>query len=345
MKILFLHPKAKVSNNHDLPISVIICAHNEEENLKSYLSQILEQDYIDFEVIVVNDGSTDGTLDVLHYYEKQYPHLRIISIHESEKMTFGKKRALDLGIQNAKNPYLLLTDADCFPESSYWIAKMSKYFDEKHRMVLGVAPYCHNVSFLHDIIRYETITTLIQYVNYALWHIPYMGVGRNLGYTKELYNEVGGMSSHENIISGDDDLFVQQAVQYTQVAVCMEKETYLYSQAPDTWKKWWKQKTRHYTTGGWYSWKHQLLLGLFIASKVLVYLIIIYFILLGIMNINIVSTFVVFLSLMSIIVHLISHKYSLGIKGFQVVYLDIIFVMTMIVQGIQSKMIHRKDWK
>ncbi|MCO5233603.1 MAG: glycosyltransferase [Chitinophagales bacterium] len=345
MRMLFLKPRVKVNNIQHLPISVVICAHNEEENLKSYLQQILEQEYPDFEVLVVNDGSTDGTLEVLNSLAKKYSHLKIISIQAEDKIGSGKKRALDLGIRSSKNPYLLLTDADCSPESKYWIKNMSNYFSEEHQIILGIAPYRHQGTFLHDIVRYETLITLIQYVSYALWKIPYMGVGRNIAYSKKLYNVVGGMSSHIEMISGDDDLFVQEAVKYTQVAICMEKSTYMYSQAPATWKQWWKQKTRHYTTGGMYSWPHQFLLGIFILTKISVYVLIIYYLFSNGVNYLLTLVFLVFLSMMSIIVYQISRKYSLELKSYQVLYLDLIFVISMILQGIHAKVIKRKDWK
>jgi cellulose synthase/poly-beta-1,6-N-acetylglucosamine synthase-like glycosyltransferase len=112
------------------PVSVIICARNEAENLRKFLPSILEQDYPDYEVIVVNDCSEDNSYDVLGNYQIKYPHLKISTINKDPKFTHNKRFAQFIGIKAAKNELILFTDADCHPESVRWIEGMTSHFDE-----------------------------------------------------------------------------------------------------------------------------------------------------------------------------------------------------------------------
>ena len=98
-------------------ISVIICAKNEEKNLEQFLPHILQQDYPEYEVVVVNDSSTDDTENVLMQLAAQYDQLRYTSIPADDKLKRGKKLALTIGLKAAKYDHVLLSDADCYPVS------------------------------------------------------------------------------------------------------------------------------------------------------------------------------------------------------------------------------------
>ncbi|HUH73474.1 MAG TPA: glycosyltransferase [Chitinophagales bacterium] len=344
MRIHFSRQKTKIDNNPHLPVSVIICAYNEAENLKRYLPAIFNQQYSDFEVLVVNDGSTDATAQVLTDLQIQYPILKIITILPEEKKHLGKKYALNLGIQQASHPYLLLTDADCEVVSENWISNMVQYLDVETEMVLGIAPYYSTGTFLSKMVSYETTLTMIQYINYALWGMPYMGVGRNLAYTKKLYNKVGGMESHQDIISGDDDLFVQSATKHTQVAVCMNKDTFMYSEAPQNFKNWWNQKIRHYSTGSHYQWWQQLLLGGFIITKWTVY---VFFMLLIVTNSfqwAYIYALICYLFIFNLFMNSVKNKFSTHLKWHEVFFFDIAYIVTIVIQGIHSKNKQKINW-
>lgn len=344
MRIHFSRQTTKIDNNPHLLVSVIICAHNEAENLKKYLPAILNQKYSNFEVLVVNDGSTDATAQVLADFQSKYSILKIITIRPEEKIHLGKKYALDLGIQQAKNPYLLLTDADCQVVSENWISKMMQYFNSETEMILGIAPYHSKETFLSKMVNYETTMTMVQYISYALWGMPYMGVGRNLAYTKNLYEKVGGIKGHLDIISGDDDLFVQSATKYTRVAICMEKETFMYSEAPENFKNWWNQKTRHYSTGGYYPWWQKLLLGGFIITKWIVYMFFMLLIVTKPIQWSYIFALISYLLVCILFMNSIKDKLSTHIKWHEIFLIDISYILSMIFQGIHSKTIQKKYW-
>jgi cellulose synthase/poly-beta-1,6-N-acetylglucosamine synthase-like glycosyltransferase len=249
-------------NENFEPVSVIICAKNERENLLHFLPEFLAQDYPIFEVIVVNDNSVDDTSDVLKAYSLQYPNLKIVTIPDNDRFYGSKKFALTLGIKAAQYENILLTDADCKPVSSDWIKTMSSCTKEKE-IVLGFGAYQKLPGLLNKLIRFETLFTAIQYFSLALCKMPYMGVGRNLGYKKELFFKVKGFSKHQHILSGDDDLFVNEVANKTNTAIVFIKKSHTLSLPKTTFSAWLKQKKRHLSTGKFYKFKHQLVLGLY----------------------------------------------------------------------------------
>lgn len=257
--------KQKTENERLPPVSVIVCARNEEKNLMDNLPRLFEQDYPDYEVVVVNDRSWDETKDVLHAFQQKYNNLHVINIPDSELNNLGKKLAITLGVKGASNEYLLLTDADCVPSSDQWIRTMAGSFTRKS-LVLGYSPYQKQKGLLNKIIRFDTVQIGVQYLSFALAGLPYMGVGRNMSYRKELFFSVGGFKSHYHIASGDDDLFVNQVAKESAVDIVIDPKAQMVSTPKETFSEWWIQKRRHFTTSTHYRWVHKLFLGLFPLS-------------------------------------------------------------------------------
>lgn len=265
---LAFYPPISESHKKELPpLSIVICAFNEEQNLTQFLPQILEQDYPHFEVLVVNDDSSDNTKSVLEQLKTQYPHLNTLHLHYPKgKKLLGKKGALAQGIRAAQYDWILLTDADCYPNSKQWAREMARSTNSQKNIALGYAPYQAQNKWLNAFIRFETVYTAIQYFSASLWGSPYMGVGRNMMYNRQLFFKVGGFQKHEHIASGDDDLFIKEVATSANTAVVLSPKSFMYSAAKDTWKGYFRQKSRHVTTGTHYHWKHQVALGLLSAS-------------------------------------------------------------------------------
>ncbi len=258
----------------EVPVSVIICAKNEEENLKNFLPSILEQDYPNFEIIVINDASSDGTLEVIEDFQKIDPRIQIVDVQNNEAFWANKKYALTLGIKKAKNQHLLFTDADCAPQSKNWIREMSRNFQPGNTIILGYGGYFqHTGSVLNKLIRFETLLTAIQYFSYARLGSPYMGVGRNLAYTSTQFYELKGFANHLHLRSGDDDLFVNEAATAENTAICFHPDSITRSVPKTNFSEWFHQKRRHISVAGNYKTKHQALLGAFYIFRVLFWLI------------------------------------------------------------------------
>ncbi|MGJ1411137.1 glycosyltransferase [Sphingobacterium thalpophilum] len=254
------------------PLSLIICAHNEEDNLREYLPAILTQDYPEFEVIVVNDFSTDHTPWILQEFSQQHPHLKIVDIKEHIRLKHGKKFAVSMGIKASRFQTLVFTDADCAPQSNQWLRDIAGAFTPGTEIVLGYSPYFKKRGLLNLLIRFETTHTAMSYLSYALKGDAYMGVGRNMAYKKELFFRNKGFAAHMHIKSGDDDLFVNQNATRTNVNIALHPTSFVYSVPKTTWKSYYKQKARHSGASTIYKKRHQRILGTQLVSAALFYL-------------------------------------------------------------------------
>ncbi len=266
----FSSSKQAHSNYSDVPISVLIAAKNEAHNLKKRLTLILQQEYPTFEVILIDDASTDDTLVIVETLQKEYKHLKLVSLAHTNTYTGNKKNALSKGIEAASYDRLLFTDADCQPKSVHWISEMTSQLNETKNIILGYGAYekIEN-SFLNKLIRYETLLTAIQYFSYAKMGIPYMGVGRNLAYQKKLFTQNNGFKNHQHIKSGDDDLLISEIATSKNVGICFSRSSHTVSLAKKSFQHWFSQKRRHISTASSYKSIHKFLLGLFFSSQFL----------------------------------------------------------------------------
>ena len=266
----FSFVKAKQNNLKKIPISVIVCAKNEAEHVVKFIPLLLQQNYPDFEIILIDDASNDATLDIFEAYEKENANVRLVKVENNEAFWGNKKFALTLGIKAAKKEYLLFTDADCYPTSTSWIAEMSSHFTLQKTIVLGYGAYEKiPKSFLNKIIRFETLLTAVQYFSWARVGQPYMGVGRNMAYKKEEFFNVNGFIEHMKIRSGDDDLFINQAANRKNTTVCYTPNSFTYSEPKTTFSEWFTQKRRHVSTAKYYKSFDKMQLGLFFLTQFL----------------------------------------------------------------------------
>lgn len=270
-RIAFYKPKQKTRSQQH-PVSVIICARDEDENLARNLPGVLVQSYPStYEVVAVNDNSVDDSKYILQELKKTFKSLNVVELTQEAKLISGKKYPLSIGIKESRHEVLLLTDADCVPASEFWIQKMQDAYDDNIEIVLGYGAYHKRPGILNKLIRFETFHTALQYLSYALAGIPYMGVGRNLSYKKGLFFRNKGFSSINHIPSGDDDLFINKVATKNNTAITIDPEAVTRSIPKRTWKEWRNQKSRHYTTAKYYKPKHKFLLGLYVATQFLFY--------------------------------------------------------------------------
>lgn len=227
-------------------VSVIICAKNEEHNLCDYLPMVLSQDYPLFEVIVVNDASLDNTELVLEHYRRLYPNLHLTFVPQNSRLCATKKLGITLAAKAAQYDYLLLTDADCVPESKRWISEMMSGFRNPDTdIVIGYGAYFMEKTAVNRFIQYETLTTGLLYLGLAMEGHPYMGVGRNLAYRKELFFRSGGFSNMLQQKAGDDDLFVNRVATRRNTEVVVTRDSITWSVPKHTFEEWFVQKKRH----------------------------------------------------------------------------------------------------
>ncbi len=276
------------------PVSVVICAKNEARHLVRNLKVVLIQQYAQFEVIVVNDQSTDNTADVLVDFYLRNKNLKIVNITPDQSKPYaGKKYALMKGIEAAVFDTIVVTDADCRPATTQWLAKMVGAYMNETEIVLGHSPYEKQAGFLNKLIRYENFITAMQYFGFAKLGIPYMGVGRNLSYKKQLFKNFGGFEKSKTILSGDDDLFVNAVANSKNTEICIDKDAFTYTMPELTFKAWLNQKKRHLRSGFSYKFIHQLMLFLFTATNFVFYISFAALLLKGVLLKKVVALFVV----------------------------------------------------
>jgi glycosyltransferase involved in cell wall biosynthesis len=269
---LAMYKKPAKQTSVEYPVSVIVCARDEANNLAHNLPGVLVQDYrTTHEIVVVNDNSTDDSKYLIDEFKKSFKNLNHIELSQEAKMITGKKFPLSIGIKSAKHEIVLLTDADCVPASENWMFKMQDAYNENIEVVLGYGAYKKKNGLLNKLIRFETFHTALQYFSYALAGIPYMGVGRNLSYKKDVFIKNKGFSAINMIPSGDDDLFINKVANKKNTAIVLDADAHTLSEPKTSWNEWMNQKYRHYTTAKFYKPIHKFLLGLYSFSLFWVY--------------------------------------------------------------------------
>ncbi|OJJ15213.1 hypothetical protein BKI52_39375 [marine bacterium AO1-C] len=243
-------------------VSVVVCAHNEYQNLQKLLPGLLTQKFDNFEIIIVDDRSTDGSSEWLHKQSTLHSRLYVVSVSETHPNWNAKKYALVQGIKQATHEVILLTDADCEVVSPHWIQHMIRPFaNTAIKIVLGFSPYFKMKGNLNRFIQFETFFTAVQYLSFTLWGKAYMGVGRNLAYRKELFQNGKIIEKYKSVTGGDDDLLINQLATSENTAICIHPKAHMKSIPKTSWKDWYQQKIRHLSVGKYYKSTHHLLLG------------------------------------------------------------------------------------
>lgn len=243
-------------------VSVIIAARNEATNLPSLIEVLKHQNHPDYEVIIVNDKSTDNTKEVLEQTKIDFTDLQVINIESTPSGWNGKKYALSQGIQAAKNEVLLFTDADCLPKSKAWASEVAIKFQDGTDIVLGFSPYEYRDGWLNRFIQFETLLTGLQYLGLASLGKPYMGVGRNWAIRRDIY-DLEFLQSIANITGGDDDLVINRLATKTNTAIITNPSSQTSSKPEESWSSLFRQKTRHLSVGNRYHKKDKTLLAVF----------------------------------------------------------------------------------
>ncbi|MBR3021695.1 MAG: glycosyltransferase [Bacteroidaceae bacterium] len=190
------------------PLSVIITVSNQDYLLQKNLPAVLEQDYPDFEVIIVDDNSTDETADILQQLQYRYPRLRTTFVPPTSRRISHRKLALTLGIKAAVNEWLVFTDADCRPASNQWLRCLASRLQKNSQpktessvdAVIGYTGY--------ERSRFDIQLRGLRLLGLATHGKAHMAYGTNLLYRRSIFFDAKGYSSHLHLERGDDDIFV-----------------------------------------------------------------------------------------------------------------------------------------
>jgi glycosyltransferase involved in cell wall biosynthesis len=339
----FLKKERTMTGVH-VPVSIIVCAHDEEENLRRLVPQLLALNYPEFEVIIVEDRSNDNTFDYLLNATKENTRLKMVRVQQTPEHINGKKFGLTLGIKAARYDWVLFTDADCSP-STEWISEMSRNFTGTSEIVLGFSSYEKKSGILNNFIRFETFLTAIQYIGFALIGKPYMGVGRNLAYRKSLFINNKGFNKHLSVMGGDDDLFVNEYATAQNTKVSIGKEAMVFSQPKTSFLDFYYQKLRHLSVGKKYKLGDRAILGLFSLTWILTWIIVLPFSFFSPWIYIFLSIFGLRWILLIYLFHLAPKKLGDSFEAWKTPFLDFIYAFYYLVAGLMALVSKKVRWK
>ncbi len=328
-----------------VPVSVLVCAHDEEENLKALLPLLKEQDHPEFEIIVINDRSNDDTYDFLLEQSKADTRIRMVNVERVPAHVNGKKFGITLGIKAAAHEWILLVDADCRPAHNRWISAMSRHFDDKTKIVLGFSPYIKASGFLNLFGRFESIITAMQYFSFAIMRNAYMGVGRNLAYRKSLFLEKKGFNQFLNVTGGDDDLFVNQHADKTNTAVEFSEDAHVLSVGKTSWRSFFYQKVRHLAVGKRYRLKHRILLGIFAVAWMLTWFVGVPLLIADITYWPVTAVFAVRIIFLMIVIKVVASNLKVKFEVWALPFLDFVYSIYYISTGLVALLTKKIRWR
>lgn len=271
-RVAFFKKKGRPKLNEELePVSVVICARNEYDYLAELVPVLLSQDYPDYEIVIVNDCSDDETEEYLKEFTRHETIVKPVQLKQHLNFFNGKKFPLSMGIKSAKNDIIVLTDCNCMPTNDQWLRSIVNQYKNNTEIVIGYSPYVQKKSFLNRIIRFDALQQGLLYLSAAMSGHPFMGIGKNLSYRKELFFRSKGFISHYTTSVGDDDLFINQTATKKNTEVLIDAENAIYTTPTNSFKFWMHQKSSRYSTVSKYNPKTRAMLSLFYASQFLFY--------------------------------------------------------------------------
>ena len=271
-KVAFYKRNARPKLDEELePVSVVLCARDAYDYLSELIPALLKQDYPDFEIVVVNDCSDDETEEYLKDLERKEPRVKPVQLKQHLNFFNGKKFPLSMGIKSAQNDLIILTECNCMPVNEQWLRSVVNRYNNRTEIVIGYCPYVYKKSSLNRIMRFDALQNGLLYLSSALKRHPYMGIGKNLSYRKELFYRNQGFISHYTTSVGDDDLFINQTATKKNTEVLIDAENAILSTPPSSFHLWMRQKSSRYSTIAKYDTPTRLMLSVFYISQFLFY--------------------------------------------------------------------------
>ena len=280
-KLAFHKKKSREKSDDQLePVSVVVCARDAYEYLQDLVPVLLTQDYPDYEIVIVNDCSEDETEEWLKDLEHRETKIKPVQLRQHLNFFNGKKFPLSMGIKSAKNDLIVLTDVNCLPTNSQWLRSVVNGYGNNTEVLIGYSPYMNKKGLFNKIMRFDTVQYAMQYLSAALNKHPYMGIGTNLSYRKDLFYRNKGFTSHYTTSVGDDDLFISQVAKGKNTEVLIDAENAILTTPPHKFGMWAHIKSSRYSTipqydtkakfsSALFTWSHFLFYASFIALLIL----------------------------------------------------------------------------
>ena len=323
-----------------LKFSIVIAVKNEAKNIPGLIISIKKLFYPKdfYELIIIDDNSDDDSYQIINDAVKEVENIKLYKV--GEKKYPGKKGALGFGIGKASNPYIVITDGDCLLQKN-WLTSFASKFSQGYDVVFGASPFIKTGLLINKISCFENLRVTILTFTAATFGLPYSATARSFGFTKNIYEQISGYKNTTETLSGDDDLFIREAIkQKAKIGCFIEKGGLVFTNSVSSLKDYLQQKARHTSTSFYYLRKHKYLLSawhlsnLFFLISPFLFFINIFF-----------SVFFIFKILIDIILikrmqKLVNYNFNL----FEIIYLQIIYELLLIINIFNSKFSDIK-WK
>lgn len=247
-----LHKKKDIICENKQPVSVVITSQNDSIFLSKYLEYFLNQDYPNYEVIVVDDCSYDDTQTILAEYMAKYSNLRVSTIKPDDKFAHTRKFALNIGLKAAKNDIILFSEANCYPVSRNWIDYMQSAFKPEIDIVIAYSNYINDGSFKGAFLVYDRFIRSIRGLAFALNNRPYRGDGANIAYRKSTYFKYNCFAGNSQMEAGYDSLPLLKMANKDNVSVVLHPDSYVLVDYLNINKEWKHYKSMYYLTRFFY---------------------------------------------------------------------------------------------
>lgn len=238
----FVFSKSTENNSKKIPVSVIVYSKNQAKELLHLIPALLNQNYYMFELVVVNNASSDQTPELLKEFEMLYPNVKAVNVINNEAFWGSKKYALTLGIKAAKHEYLLLINAEDIVLSNDWMLQMASHFTLNKTLVLGGAAYAPEKGFFNKYLRFDLLMSQLQQFSWIKIGSPFAVRVENVGFKKQVFFDVNGFINHMNQVNHTNELFFNEAVHVKNIAVCDQPHFFLQIPTPENSTSFFKMK-------------------------------------------------------------------------------------------------------
>lgn len=253
------------------PVSVIVCTRDSLHYLEELLPALFKQNYPDFEVVVVNNCSSDGTQQYLEDIERNEPRVKIVQLHQQLNFFKGKKFPLSMGIKSATHDLLVFTDPDCIPDSDGWLSSVVNSYNEKTQVAIGYCCRKPKNGLSDKLVRYMELVDGVNYMSFALLGRPYAANGKCLSYRKSLFYKAKGFTSRYITAAGDDSLFVNDNARKNNTAVVIDPDNAISAQPISSFGRWFLLKSYRSSVIPHYDFGTKFLLSLYPFTQMLFY--------------------------------------------------------------------------
>ena len=227
------------------PISVVIATRNEHDQLRQNLPFFLNQNYANFEVVVVIDDSDKDLVYIINEFEKLHSNLKVVSFEWGRNFFVSRKFAESVGIKSATHDRILLSHISTRPASPNWISQMSKTLSDNKKIVIGYHTLASKISLLNAFVRFDTFSYTLRYLRAAISGRPFTANSRNLAFDRGLFYETKAIAKFYNVNTGDEDMFVNKAATGTNTTIEIHPSAFVKGQETTSFGEWFAKRVRH----------------------------------------------------------------------------------------------------